>query len=48
MDFTDESFHFPDMVEKLVHLTPDQEVAGSNHDGGLNFRVSESAPATAS
>ena len=30
------------------HLTPDQEVAGSNPDGGLNLKVSESALSTAS
>ena len=29
-----------------MHLTPDQEVPGSNPDGGLNFRVSESALST--
>ena len=31
------------MVERLVNLTTDQESAGSNFNGGLNFRVSESA-----
>ena len=34
-------------VKRLVHLTPDQEVPGSNPNGGLNFRVSESALSTA-
>lgn len=28
------------VVKGLVHLTHDQEVAGSNHDWSLNFRVS--------
>ena len=27
------------VVERLVHLAPDQEVPGSNPDGGLHFRV---------
>ena len=35
------------VVERLVHWTPDQEIAGSNPDGGLNFMVSESALSTA-
>ena len=34
------------VVERLMHLTPDQDFAGSNPSGGLNFRVSESAVST--
>ena len=35
------------VVERLVHWTPNQEVASLNPDGGLNFRVSVSALSTA-
>ena len=35
------------MVERLVHVTPNQEVAGAKPDGDLNFSVSESAFSTA-
>ena len=31
------------MVKSLVHMTHDQEVTGSNLNGSLSFRVSESA-----
>ena len=34
------------VVKRLVHLSPDQEVLGSNPNGGLNFKISESALST--